>query len=240
MPYTLIPGIDPTNNSFPPAVNTAISTAAPVVSAMNAAGTNAATTAVANFETKLKSSTYTATPAETRAGSLTNKYVTPADVQANRWWVMTDAQRLALTSTEKGPVCIVYCTDTGITWLWKISAWKEIDRDDTGWNVVTTSDSNYYFPEINGIHRALSLRRVGEIVRMEGHIRAANSTSAGSKYAAIPAGFKPERGVPFLALNGRTGATIPMEIDPDLGFMTNMVAITGIHNLFISAEWIAA
>lgn len=93
--------------------------------------------------TTARGGVWLATPSEVRqAYGSSSDVVAVRDIGHLRHWTMTDAQRLALTTAEKGTSPLhVYCTDTRRTWRWTGTEWTTVQGDKSIFigasNVVT-------------------------------------------------------------------------------------------------------
>ena len=85
-------------------------------------------------------------------------------------------------------------------------AWEAIGGDDTGW-VTVTPESAFYNIVTYGDDRALSVRRIGKVVHISGHISTDAGTAPGSVWAYIPAGFRPAKNEWIKASVDGTGST---------------------------------
>jgi hypothetical protein len=111
-------------------------------------------------------------------------------------------------------------------------AWEAIGGDDTGW-VTVTPESAFYNVVALGDDRALAVRRIGKMVRIEGHISTDGATSTYSVWAFIPAGFRPSKNAWVSARLDGTGSTAHGAFVAPDGDLTFATAATGAQSFMV-------
>ena len=144
--------------------------------------------------------------------------------------------RTALTGSALYPGLEFHETDTGLTYLRGASSWVLVDGD-TGWTLTTSQNTSVYFVETIGGDRALSVRRIGKRVRLEGHIRTNTGTGAYSIWAFIPAGYRPGKNAWLAGLPDGTGTSVLRGFVTPAGELTFASGSGGATSVFISTEW---
>ena len=141
----------------------------------------------------------------------------------------TRAEREALTGGSVYDGLDFYETDQDQMWRYVGAAWQQIEVD-TGWTLVTPESAFYNIVTL-GDDRALSVRRIGKEVRIEGHISTDGGTAAYSVWAFIPAGFRPGKNAWILAHAAAEGTSVLRGFvapDGDLTFASGVGSATSV------------
>lgn len=97
-----------------------------------------------------------------------------------------------------------YDTTENVEFVHSGSGWVYADGPDSGWVSCTPFNSNDWSVAARGGYRALSVRRLGREVHLEGVLRWTNSapTQPGFQGAIVPDGFRPANRYPLSAFAG--------------------------------------
>lgn len=126
-----------------------------------------------------------------------------------------------------------YQIDTDVLYGRVAGAWVAISDVDTGWTVCTP-ESAFYNITTYGDDRALSVRRIGKLVRIEGHISTDGATASYSVWAYIPVGFRPAKNVWIKARQDGTGSTMHGAFITAAGNLTFATAASGAQSFMVS------
>ena len=100
----------------------------------------------------------------------------------------------------------------------------------TRWT-LTEPMSSYYSIVGNSGWRPLSVQRTGDMVTIDGSMRASNSTSAGSDYARIPVGFRPAYTIQLTGMLAGGTDYFPITIYPNGVVRSERAISTGAHSV---------
>ena len=166
-------------------------------------------------------------------GSPTVSWVAPYSAAAGAVIpFLTKAQMDAVTNYAVGTYADVFADPTpanNTLYRWSGSGWKA-PVEDTGWTVCTPESAFYNIVTL-GDDRALSVRRIGKVVRIEGHISTDAGTAAGSVWAFIPAGYRPAKNAWVWASPDGSGTSILRAFvasDGDLTFASGVGSATSV------------
>ena len=147
----------------------------------------------------------------------------------------TRAEREALTGGNLYDGLEFYETDQDQMWRYVGAAWQQIEVD-TGWMLVTPESAFYNIVTL-GDDRALSVRRIGKMVRIEGHISTDGGTAAGSVWAFVPAGFRPGKNAfVWASLDGSGTSILRAFVAPD-GDLTFLSGVGSASSVIVSATY---
>lgn len=116
-------------------------------------------------------------------------------------------------------------------------AWISATASDTGWTLCTSQNAGVYTVSAYGDDRALSVRRIGKDVVLEGHIVSNVGTSPDAVWAFIPAGFRPGKNHRVeIQLEGNGTTTVRGFVTPT-GALTVSTGIASGTRLLVAGNW---
>lgn len=118
------------------------------------------------------------------------------------------------------------------------SQWLTTAELGSAW-VPVTPESAYYNVVANGSYPALSVRRTGQLVELNGHISTDGNTGNDSTWAYIPAGYRPSRQTPILMRPIATGTFVFAAYVNTAGSLVVQSNITsGAATILAQAVWL--
>lgn len=141
----------------------------------------------------------------------------------------------SLPMVDNWPNRSILVEDEDTVYVWIDAAWVPV-YNDTGW-VVLTPESAFYNITVFGDDRALSARRIGKVVRVEGHIGTDGATASGSIWALLTAPFRPAKNAWLLASPDGTGSGTNRCFVNSLGQLKFVTPATGAQEFIVSGTY---
>lgn len=166
----------------------------------------------------------------------------PVDLTALSDWVasvvdttVADTTALAALFVWTGRMAHVAADDS--IRVWDGAAWRIIVELDSA-TVAVTPESDFYNVVAFGSWGALSVRKSGQLVMLNGHISSDGGTAGGSTWAYIPVGYRPPiRQNVFARIAGDTSSIYAGQINTDGALVIDRGNPGSAMNLIVSAHW---